>query len=93
MVGAPNTTFDLQRYLRFLFASAEDPRFNAGRILEEIAKLHQLSPIEHLVYRFIVIPQTKTALLKQKRQMQWMYALPDWGPGRVSPFNPAKVHI
>ena len=93
VVGAPNTTFDLQRYLRFLFASAEDPRFNADRILEDISKLHQLSPIELLVYRFIVIPQTKKALLEQKRQLQWMYSLPDWGPGRVSPFNPAKVQI
>jgi hypothetical protein len=93
VVGAPNTTLDLQRYLRFLFASAEDAHFNADRILEEIAKLHQLSPVEHLVYRFIVIPQTKRALLKQKRQLQFMYATPDWGPGRVSPFNPAKVQI
>ena len=91
VVGAPNTTLDLQRDLRFLFASAEDPRFDADRILEEIAKLHQLSPVEHLVYRFIVIPQTRKALLKQKRQLQFMYATPDWGPGRVSPFNPAKI--
>jgi Cytochrome c len=93
LVGAPNTTLDLQRYLRFLFASAEDPRFTADRILDEIATLHSLSPVEKVVYRFIVIPQTKRALLRQKRELAWMDDKPNWGAGRVDPFNPAKVQI
>ena len=93
MYGAPNTTLDLQRYLRFLFACASDPRFTADNILTAIRSTHHLNWVERLLYRFILIPQTKKALLKQKRELWWMDGIPDWGPGRVDPFNPAKVQI
>ena len=91
--GAPNTTLDLQRYLRFLFACAGDPRFTADNILTAIRSMHQLNWIERLLYRFVLIPQTKKALLKQAHELWWMDGIPDWGPGRVDPFNPAKVQI
>jgi mono/diheme cytochrome c family protein len=93
LYGAPNTTLDLQRYLRFLFACAADPRFNADTILTAIDSMHHLNLVERLIYRFIVIPQTKSALLQQAHDLNWMDGVPDWGPGRNDPFNPAKVQI
>jgi mono/diheme cytochrome c family protein len=93
LVGAPNTTLDLQRYLRFLFACANDPRFTADNILSEIALVHDLSLVERLLYRFAIIPQMRRALREQARDVAWMDRFPDWGPGRVDPFNPAKVQI
>src|SRR6516162_5292888 len=91
--GAPNTTLDFQRYLRFLFDCARDPRFTADNILEAIQSMHSLNWIERQLYRFLLIPQTRKALLKQAQQLSWMDNTPDWGPGRVAPFNPAKVQI
>jgi hypothetical protein len=93
LYGAPNTTLDLQRYLRFLFACAADPRFTADNILPAIGSMHHLNWVERIIYRFILIPQTKKALLRQAHDLAWMDGLPDWGPGRNDPFNPAKVQI
>ncbi len=91
--GAPSSTVDLQGYLRFLFSCAESPAFNPDRILAAIDEIHDLPIIERLLYRHLVIPQTKEALLAQKRQLGWMDRAPDWGPGRQDPFNPAKTQI
>jgi len=93
LLGAPNTTLDLQRYLRFLFACANDQRFSAANIIPAIDAVHHLSWVERLLYRYILIPRTRSALIEQQEQLAWMDTVPDWGPGRQDPFNPAKVQI
>jgi mono/diheme cytochrome c family protein len=95
ILGAPSTTLDLGRYLDFLTACAADPRFTAENVLGEITKTEQLSLLDRGLYRFLIIPQTKKALLKQKEDLAWMkeHGRPLNGPGRVDPFNPAKFAI
>ena len=88
--AGPGNVTDPQRYARFLHTCAADPRFNAGDLLTEIAKLTTLSWTESSLYRFIYIPGTRTALLKQRDSFAWMSRRPDYGPGRVDPFNPPK---
>ncbi len=90
ILGGPSSKFDSQRYLRFLGACASDPRFTADYILEEIEYNHDLSWFETLLYRYLIIPQTKKAILQQVEGFAWMDSRPDWGPGRISPFNPGK---
>jgi hypothetical protein len=85
--------FDIQAYLRFLSACAEDPRFNADNLLEEIYYLHEFSLVENLLYRYVLIPQTRSALLKQKQEFAWTESRPRWGPGRIDPFNPVKFRV
>ncbi len=85
------STFDALAYLRFLFKSAADPRFNADTLLGEIAKNTHLSLLDRLLYRYLLIPATRKALLKQQAQFAWTDTRPDWGPGRIDPFNPVKV--
>jgi mono/diheme cytochrome c family protein len=85
--------FDPQAYVRFLYACASDPRFNADNIMREISYVYKLSTIERLLYRYVLIPQTKKALLKQKEQFAWMDQRPRWGRGRIDPFNPIKFGI
>ncbi|MGH7766416.1 MAG: cytochrome c [Candidatus Binatia bacterium] len=92
-LGAPSTTVDVQRYLRFLGDCGSDPRFAPEKILREVKALYDLPLIEGLLYRYLVIPQMKKGLLKLKAQLAWMDALPEWGPGRQDPFNPAKMQI
>lgn len=105
----PTNTFDVQAYLRFLAACAKDPRFNADTLLEEIYYHHKFSPVEGILYRYVLIPQTKKALLKQKEEFSWAdfyfeaaddpkspprkVVRPRWGPGRIDPFNPVKYRV
>jgi mono/diheme cytochrome c family protein len=87
---APAHQMAPQQYLRFLFACASDPRFNADTIMNEIAKNYRMPISDRLVYRFAVIPFTKLAILRLKDQDSWMTSRPDWGRGRIDPFNPVK---
>ena len=94
LVGAPNTTLDLQAYLRFLFKCASSDAFTADAVFAENRRLgHGLSAPEQLFYRALIIPQVRAALREQQRQLAFMDAQPDWGPGRASGFQPAKVQI
>ena len=79
-----------QEYLRFLFACASDPRFTADTLMAEIARNTTLSTTDSLLYRFVIIPSTRKALLQLQDQDAWMRRNPDWGRGRIDPFNPVK---
>ncbi len=87
--GTSNRTSP-QQYLRFLLDCASDARFTADVILAEIAKNTELSAYQRMVYRFVIIPQTRRALLEVKERESWMDRNPDWGRGRIDPFNPVK---
>jgi hypothetical protein len=93
LIGAPNSTLDAQRYFRFLFAAASDPRFNAIELIPAIERRQPVSFLDRLLLRYLIIPQMRDGLLAQKAQLWWMDTVPDWGPGRVDPFNPAKVQL
>lgn len=86
----PATKFNPQGYVRFLSDCASDPRFTADYILSEISQNHHLSWFDQLLYRFVIIPATRKALLQQKESYAWMDERPNWGPGRIDPFNPVK---
>lgn len=88
----PSSKFDLQGYIRFLGAAASDPRFTPDYILNEVGYNHEFSWLEKLLYRYLIIPQTKRALLQQKEDFAWMDSRPNWGPGRIDPFNPVKFN-
>jgi cytochrome c2 len=94
IVGAPNTTLDLQSYLRFLYACANSEKFKPGPILDEIDRHGgDLNFAQKLLYRFVIIPQTRRAMRAQQRELSFMDGQPDWGPGRAAGFNPAKVQV
>lgn len=93
LLGAGNHTFDVLAYQRFLFASASDPRFNADTILGEIGRMYRLSWLDRQLYRYLLIPLTRRALLETKQQFAWTETRPNWGRGRIDPFNPVKVAI
>jgi hypothetical protein len=90
--GAPSTRLDLQGYQRFLANCASDPRFTADVILPIIEYNSKLSPLDKLLYRFVIIPRTRQGLLQTKERFAWTDSRPDWGRGRIDPFNPVKFH-
>ena len=90
---APAQKFDPQSYQRFLFACASDQRFTADILMAEIGYNVQLSWLDKILYRRLIIPATQKQLLKMKEQYSWMDTRPRWGCGRIDPFNPVKVNL
>ena len=65
VAAIPGRTTDLQPLFTFLKQCAQDPRFNAGELFAEINMATQLSLLDSLIYRFILIPRTRQALIDQ----------------------------
>ena len=94
VLGGTSQGFDVLSYQRFLFNAAADPRFNAGVLLPQIAEANpDFSWLDRQFYRLLVIPATKNELLATSSNWEWSYRNPDWGPGRIDPFNPVKFGI
>jgi hypothetical protein len=95
VVGSPANTNNVQSVLRFLTNCAKDSRFNADMILPEIERNTKLSFVDEQIYRFILIPLTRSALLQQDKELAWMNRphWPDWGPGRDDPMNLTKYFM
>jgi hypothetical protein len=58
-----------------------------------IEGLTRMSWTQRMQYRHVLIPGMRGALRKQRREYEFMYRNPDWGPGRIDPFNPPKFRI
>ena len=82
-----------QEYVRFLVACARDPRFTADTILAEIAKNTQLSFVDRLLYRAVIIPGARRRILRLQDDDSWTLTRPDWGRGRNDAFNTVKFTI
>lgn len=94
-IGAASR-FNSLAYLQFLQNCGNDPRFNADNILSEISYSAKLSALDKILYRYLIIPQTKQALIDQKKLYDsWVDAhkRTKWGVGRVAPFNPVKFSV
>jgi hypothetical protein len=91
----PGHTNNVQGFMRLIIDCAKDPRFNGKNILFYISLHTKLDWIDTLLYRFIIIPQTKKVLLARERQFQWIYnkAYPDWGRGRDDAMNLTKYFM
>ncbi len=82
-----------QEYARFLIACADDARFSADTILDEIAKNTRLSIFDRLLYRFVLIPATRRGILQRSDEDAWTRSRPDWGRGRVDAIDTAKFGV
>jgi mono/diheme cytochrome c family protein len=87
--GAANTV-DIQGYQRFLSRCAADDRFTADHLIPAMAAKTDLSWLDRLMYRFVLIPFVRKRLLEQGDAFAWANQRPAWGPGRIDPFNPVK---
>lgn len=60
---APGHVTDIKPLLTFFTRCAQDPRFNADEILSEVETATTLSLLDRLMYRYVLIPRTRKALL------------------------------
>ena len=93
VVAGPGNRVAVQGYLRFLADAGSDPRFTADTLMAEIKRIYDMPWWERMAYRYLFIPATKQALQRQAREFAWAGANPDWGRGRIDPFNPVKYGI
>lgn len=93
VVPGPSHTVHAQGYARFIAAAANDARFNPDNILNQISRVYELSWLDKLLYRLIIIPQAKKSLIQYGERFAWTEQKPDWGPGRIDPFNPLKFGV
>lgn len=92
VAGMPANGMDLQSYARFLSACANDPRFNAGTLIEAIRKENpEFGFFKRLFYRLFVVGRTRRGILDREKENAWFDTRPTQGPGRVDTFNPYKV--
>ena len=63
VIAGPGQAADPQPLQTFLAQCAQDPHFNADDILSEIDMATKLSIVDHLLYRYILIPRARRALL------------------------------
>ena len=91
----PSNNLDFHGFVNFIFNSAADERFSNNRMMAEIEALGaDLSLVERLLYRLLVIPETRDGLLQRRHRLGRVIAQqPPWGPGRVDTFNPYKALI
>ncbi|HEY2517124.1 MAG TPA: cytochrome c, partial [Polyangiaceae bacterium] len=91
--GAPGHQVHVQDYQRFLFQAASDPRFNSDVLLDAIGAITTLSAREKFLYRYLLIPQTRSALIQNKKDFTWAESRPLYGPGRLDPFDPVRFRF
>jgi hypothetical protein len=92
VVGMPSNTVDLRAYYNFIFNAAKDERFSAGLILAEGENMgiHE-GPINRLILSNYAVNLTRAALLDFDSRLLFILRNPDFGPGRIDTFGPAKA--
>jgi mono/diheme cytochrome c family protein len=98
--SGPSHTFNLEAFFRFTVECAKDPRFNSDTLMNEIESVRpkEMTWIERKIYRWVLIPLTKRALLQQEKRFAWIYQhglprWPDWGRGRDDAMNLTKYFL
>src|SRR5215475_668159 len=91
--GAAANTVNIQAYQRFLSRCAGEDNFKPDTLLPAMQEKTELSWLDRLTYRFVLIPVVRKRLLEQGKAFAWANERPAWGPGRIDPFNPVKFGI
>lgn len=91
--GGPSHEMDLQAFQQFLSDAGTDPRFTPENVMNEIKKTDNLSFMDALVYRYMIVPVAIQGLAQQKKDYAWENSRPPQGRGRVDTFNPTKFIV
>jgi cytochrome c553 len=85
------TRVNVQGFLRLLVEiGRHKDRFTADKVMAAITAIYDMPLWERLIYRYLLIPAVGSAFQDQAARFAWTESRPDWGPGRIDPFNPVK---
>lgn len=92
VVGMPSNTVDLRGFYEFLFNSAKSEKFNPGLILAEIKRqgIHE-DLLNRTILRYYAIFVMQNSLVGRSDRLSFIMSEPEFGPGRIDTFNPAKA--
>ena len=90
VVAGTSNTYDVQAYIRFLAAVAEDDRFTAANLVPAMAERGDIPWLERQLHRLLLVRMTRRELQQLGEDYAWMGGRTEWGPGRIEPFNPVK---
>jgi cytochrome c553 len=90
--GMPSNTVDLRGFYQFVFAIAEDPKFNGGLMLAEMKErgIHE-DLLNRLILKYYAVGAMRSSLLDRKSALTFILQEPEFGPGRIDTFSPAKA--
>jgi mono/diheme cytochrome c family protein len=91
IAAVPGHTMDIDRLLSFFTQCARDPRFNAGELLAEIDRVTELSFLDRVLYRFVLIPRTRKALLDQSAIVDSALRRHDQHPHSEAPLSEKRM--
>jgi cytochrome c553 len=85
------TRVNIQGFIRFLGSiGSHSDRFTTDKVMDAITAIYDMPMWERVLYRYLLIPAVRSAFEAQAARFAWMDTRPDWGPGRIDPFNPVK---
>src|SRR5919108_371821 len=91
-LGMPANNLRLYEFIQFLRKVPLDNRFTPELMMEKIEAIGgDLGFLERLIYRYFAIDLVRDSLFDLRKQLHFMDAQNDWGPGRVDTFNPYKA--
>lgn len=92
--GGPANNLRLYEFIEFLLFVGRDPGFDADAVIAAINSDEvdgHLGPFGRILYRLVVMPRVKEALLELNDSLAFVSRQEGWGPGRVDTFNPYKA--
>ncbi|HET8547535.1 MAG TPA: cytochrome c, partial [Bryobacteraceae bacterium] len=92
IAGMPSNTVNLRAFFEFLFNAAADRKFTPERILLAMKGAGiQEDPINRLILRYYAIHAIRDQLLDRRQRLAFITEEPEFGPGRIDTFSPAKA--
>lgn len=90
--GMPSNTVDLRGFYQFLFNAALDEKFTPPIVLAEIKRqgIHE-DLINRLILRYYAVGAMQASLVARYSRLRTILTEPEFGPGRIDTFSPAKV--
>jgi hypothetical protein len=93
ILGGPAHELDLESFQRFLYHCAASSRFAPAAVVAQIKKHHRLGWVEAALYRYAIVPFTRSGLALQDAEYSWQNSRPQQGRGRTDTFNPTKITV
>lgn len=88
----PSNTVNLRGFFEFLFNIAADAKFTPLRILAEMERQGLREDwINRMALRYMVVYLMRDQVLDRRQRLKFILDQPDFGPGRVDTFSPAKA--
>ncbi len=90
-VGGANNRLNALAYTRFVAGCAESDGFETETLMAAMQAHEPMPAYEAAMYRYLVIPVARDLIRDRLgARFHWTWSRPEWGPGRLSPFNPVK---